>query len=153
MAGKTDFTTDEWLVMRRAMMGAAVLVSVSDGGKNDMISEMLAVSEHLMAARGGHDNQLIRELADIRHFQSGFRLGMSLNQLEQGALQAMRAAAATVAAKAPADMPAFRDFLIELAETAANAHREGGFMGFGSSRVSPAEAAAIDKVKRALTVG
>jgi len=152
VAGRTDFTADEWLTMRRAMMGAAVLVSVSDGGKNDMISEMLAVSEQLMGARTGHPNQLIRELADIKHFQSGFRLGMSLGQLEQGALQAMRTAAATVSAKAPDDMPAFQTFLVELAETAANAHREGGFLGVGASRVSLAEAAAIDKVKQALTV-
>lgn len=150
MAGKTDFTADEWMTMRRAMMGAAVFVSVSDGGKEDMISEMRAISDHLMAAERGHSCQLVRELSVFRHFESGIRLGMSVRQVEADALGAMRAATAIVQARAPEDLETFREFLISLAETAANAHREGGFMGFGGTRVSAAEAAAIEKVKQAL---
>ncbi len=152
MAGKTDFTADEWLTMRRAMMGAAVLVSVAEGGSNDMISEMLAVSEHLMGARADHPSQLVRELATIKRFESGFRLGMPRRQHEESALQAIRAATAILMEKAPHDIPVFRQFLVELAEVAANAHSEGGFMGFGSSRVGPAGAAAIEKVRQALGV-
>jgi hypothetical protein len=151
VAGKSDFTADEWMTMRKAMMGAAVFVSVSDGGKADMISEMRAVSDHLMEAQGGHPCQLVRELSRFRHFQSGIRLGMSVREVEAEVLGAMREATAMVGARAPEDLEAFREFLIELAETAANAHREGSFMGFGGSKVSAAEAAAIEKVKQALT--
>ena len=66
MAGRTDYSHDEWMELRRAMMGAAVLVSLAEGGGEDMIPEMLAVSEHLLSARRGHKSQLCRELADIQ---------------------------------------------------------------------------------------
>jgi hypothetical protein len=150
VAGENDFTSDEWLIMRKAMMSAGVLVSVSEGGKDDMISEMLAVSEQIWAARRTHPSQLVRELASIRRFQPGYQRGMSLVQFEADSLEAIRAATAIVAAKAPLDMPAFSAFLIGLAEAAANAHREGGFMGVGGTLVSEAEASAIAKVKAAL---
>ena len=39
--------------------------------------------------------------------------------------------------------------LVELALVAANAHKEGGFAGVGGTRVSPAEAVAIARVKQA----
>ena len=50
-----------------------------------------------------------------------------------------------------AEAPAFREFLLELAQTAAKAHREGGFMGVGGVQVSELELAAIAKVRRALS--
>jgi hypothetical protein len=150
VAGESDFTSDEWLIMRKAMMSAGVLVSVSEGGKDDMISEMLAVSEQIWAARRTHPNQLVRELASIRRFQPGYQQGTSLVQFEADSLEVIRAATAIVSAKAPLDMPAFSAFLIRLAEVAANAHREGGFMGVGGTLVSEAEAIAIAKVKAAL---
>jgi len=150
LAGRTDFSDDEWAALRRAMIGAAVIVSMAEGGKSDMISEMLAVSEHLLGARREHRSQLVRELADITRFNSGFQTGMTAEQFEGPALEAIRSATALVAARAPAEAPAFRSFLVALAETAANAHKEGGVMGMGGIRVSPAEASAITRVKKAL---
>jgi hypothetical protein len=136
--------------LRRAMMGAAVLVSLAEGGGEDMIPEMLAVSEHLLSARRSHKSQLCRELADIQRFQSGFQAGMSVAEYEGPALESISAAMNLVATRTPSESRAFREFLIGLAETAANAHKEGSFMGIGGSRISQAEAAAIAKVKRAL---
>jgi hypothetical protein len=57
-----------------------------------------------------------------------------------------------VAQKAPEDLPAFRSFLLDLAEAAANAHKEGGLGGIGGVRVTAAEAAAIDRVRKALSL-
>jgi hypothetical protein len=150
LAGRTDYSHDEWMELRRAMMGAAVLVSLAEGGGEDMIPEMLAVSEHLLSARRSHKSQLCRELADIQRFQSGFQAGMSVAEYEGPALESISAAMKLVATRTPSESRAFREFLIGLAETAANAHKEGSFMGIGGSRISQAEAAAIAKVKRAL---
>ena len=150
MAGRSDFSHDEWTALRKAMIGAAVIVSLSEGGGEDMIGEMLAVSEHLLAARRRHSCQLVRELADITRFNSGYQTGMSPAQFEGPALDSIRSAVALVAARAPADTAAFKEFLVGLAETAASAHKEGSFMGVGGSRISQAEAAAIAKVKQAL---
>jgi hypothetical protein len=150
LAGRSDFSHDEWTALRKAMIGAAVVVSLSEGGGEDMISEMLAVSEHLLAARRRHGCQLVRELADITRFNSGYQTGMSPAQFEGPALESIRAAVALVAMRAPADVGPFKEFLLALAETAATAHKEGSFLGIGGSRISPAEAAAITKVKKAL---
>jgi hypothetical protein len=150
LAGQADFSSDEWAMMRRAMLGAAVLVSISEGGKEDMLSETLAVTGQLRVARLRHPNQLVRELATIARFQAGREPGMTVAEFEVQALNTLRAAAAVVAAKAPADLAAFTEFVISLANTAANAHKEGGFMGIGGVRVTPAEAAAIARIKDVL---
>ncbi len=151
MAGRADFTPDEWMTMRRAVVSAGVIVSLSEGGgTEDMLREIFAVTQRLRAARIGDPNQLVRELADMPNFGSGLRPGMSRAQYEGPALEAIRAATAILTAKAPDDLRAFRTFLVDLAETAANAYVEGRVLGMGGVRVTPAEAAAIARVKRAL---
>jgi hypothetical protein len=152
VAGQADFTPDEWMTMRRGMVGAGVLVSLSEGGGDDMLSEIFAVTQLLRAARIGHPNQLVRELADMPSFQSGLRPGMSLKQYEGPTLEAIRAAATAIAAKAPADLAPYRAFLVELAEAAANAHVEGSVFGVGGVRVTRKEEAAIASVKSALGI-
>jgi hypothetical protein len=150
LAGRTNYSDDEWNALRRAMISSAVIVSMAEGGGSDMIKEMLAVSEHLLGARRGHRSQLVRELADIQRFTSGFQTGMSAAQYEGPALESIRSAMALVTARTPAEAPAFRQFLLGLAETAANANKEGGLMGVGGSRISAAEASAIARVRQAL---
>lgn len=85
-------------------------------------------------------------------FQPGLQRGVSRRDYERVALEAVSSAAAIVAARAPGDLAAFRGFLVELAEVAANAHKEGGFLGMGGVRVTAAEEAAIARIKRAAGV-
>ena len=153
MAGEADFTADEWVTMRRAMTSAGVIVALSEGGSDDMLSEIFAVTQKLRGAGMSHPNQLVRELASMAHFQSGLRPGMKRDAYENEALEAIREATAAVKVKAPDDLQAFREFTIDLAETAANAHKEGGFGGLGGIRVTAAEAAAIKRVRKALGLG
>jgi hypothetical protein len=91
----------------------------------------------------------VRELADMPNFPTGLRPGVPLADYERSALEAIRAATAAVRARAPRDAGAFQAFLVQVAEAAANAHREGGILGFGGVLVTAAEAAAIARVKRA----
>ena len=148
MAGEANFTRDEWQTMRRAVSVVGVVVSLAEGGGDDMREELFAITQHLRGARMTHANQLVRELAGMP-FQSGLQPGMSREAYERTALEVVRAATATVATRAPGDLETFRSFLLELAEVAANAHREGGFMGMGGVQVTAAEEAAIERVKRA----
>jgi len=151
MAGEADFTADEWVTMRRAMTSAGVIVALSEGGSDDMLSEIFAVTQKLRGAGMTHPNQLVRELASMAHFQSGLRPGMKREAYEKEALEAIREATAAVKAKAPQeDLQAFCEFTVDLAETAANAHKEGGIGRLGGIRVTAAEAAAIGRVKKAL---
>jgi len=150
MAWQDDFTPDEWVTMRQAMTSAGYLVARSEGGGGDMLSEILAVTQRMSGAGRVHPNRLVRELAGMAQIHSGMRPGLSRAQYEAQSLAAIRTAAALVAQKAPGDLPAFRSFLLDLAEAAANAHKEGGIAGIGGIRVTAAEAAAIDRVRHAL---
>jgi hypothetical protein len=150
MAGEVDFTPDEWVTMRRAMTSAGYVVALAEGGGQDMISEILAVTQRLSGAGRSHPNQLVRELASMSHVQSGMRPELNRAEYEAQSLAAIRTAVAAVAKKAPGDLDAFRSFVVDLAEVAANAHKEGGIGGLGGVRVTAAEAAAIDRVRKAL---
>ena len=148
MAGEADFTPHEWLTMRRAAIAAGVVVAQSEGGGRDMVTEIFAVQQHVHAARRS-PNQLVRELASARQFGTGMRPGMRRADYEEAALESIRTATEIVARRSPADLAAFRAFVVELAEVAANANEEGGFAGVGGVRVTDAEAAAIARVRRA----
>jgi hypothetical protein len=150
MAGQRDFTLEEWATMRKALTVAGVIVALSEGGGEEMLSEILAVTQRLRRAGIDHPNQLVRELSAMRRFQSGLQPNMKRAVYEEEGLAAIRTAAGHVAAKAPRDLEAFRDFVLELATAAANAHKEGGIGGLGGVRVTAAEAAAIVRVQRAL---
>ena len=55
-----------------------------------------------------------------------------------------------VAKKAsPAEADAYRNMLVAIAQKAAEASKEGGFLGFGGVRVSDAVRALITEVRRA----
>ena len=50
----------------------------------------------------------------------------------------------------PDDAAAVREWLLEAAQEAANAAKEGGFMGFHAERVSEGEQRMLDSLKEAL---
>ena len=59
---------------------------------------------------------------------------------------------AIVAAKATADeAAAFGRWLVAAAQAAADAAKDGGFMGFGAHQVSEREQAMLDQVSAAVT--
>lgn len=63
----------------------------------------------------------------------------------------LRAAVRTVEEKASADeLSSYRWFVRAVAEAAANAHREGGFLGIGAHPVSEKEQSALDEISREL---
>jgi hypothetical protein len=66
-------------------------------------------------------------------------------------LDELRGVDAIVSAKAtPEEADAFRDWLIATAQAAADAAKEGGFMGFGAERVSQGEQEMLDQIRAAL---
>jgi hypothetical protein len=149
MAGKADFTTDEWTTMQRAMVGAPLFVAVSDGNQYDLVKELALVREHLQEAREGHGSQLVQELADLGGAQTGFYARMNRAQVEGPALDALRAARVTLQAKAPDELDSFKYFVVELCKATAAAARSHLF-GYAGPKISENEAVAVDKVRAAL---
>jgi hypothetical protein len=50
----------------------------------------------------------------------------------------------------PAEVDAYRNFVMDVAEAAAKAHKEGGFIGIGGKQVSESEQAALDEIEATL---
>jgi hypothetical protein len=137
MAGKSDFTEEEWEQLRKGATGAGLLVATSDRGFFDSFKEAASMAKYL---EGSHeaDSQLVRELASERG--TGFGFTESPKEVEAGATEALRAAAETLRAKAPDELDAYRAFVLELAESVGKAAGGG----------DEAEAAAIEKIRAAL---
>ena len=137
MAGKSDFTEEEWEHMRKGATGAGLLVSVSDRGFFDSFKEASSLAKHLVEARGD-ESQLVRELADTR--PTGFGLTASPTEVENETLGALQASVATLRTKAPDELESYRAFVLDLAESVGKAAGGG----------DQVEAAAVEKVKAAL---
>ena len=61
--------------------------------------------------------------------------------------QALRILQQTASAE---DVDAYKRFVVTVAQEAANAHREGGFLGVGGQQVSEAEQTALDEIAATL---
>jgi len=138
MAGKADFTEQEWDTLQKGVTGAGLLVSVSDKGFFDTFKEAGALAEHLAEAREGHDSQLVQELGHTK--TSGFGLTASPSEVTGETFEALSSAMATLREKAPDEVDAYRSLVLGVAES----------VGAAAKGVGPEERAAIDKIQAAL---
>ncbi len=138
MAGKQDFSEGEWDDLRRGVTGAGMLVSIADRDFTDSFGEASAVAKSL-AGHAASDSELVRELAAIKG--TGFGAVASPSEVE-GTLGCLTNAVATLEAKAPDELDAYRAFVLDVANAAAEA--KGG--------VKDNEAAAIARITEALRV-
>jgi len=138
MAGKADFTEQEWETLHKGVTGAGLLVSVSDRGFFDSFKEAGALAKHLAGARKDSSSQLVRELAETRG--TGFGVRSSPAEIEGETLEALRAAVATLESKAPDEVEAYKSFVLDVAQSVGEA-AEGG---------SKAEGAVVEKIRSVL---
>lgn len=148
MAGKRDFTADEWATMQRAMMAAGVLVSLADGTLD--ADEIFVLTKELRSARFAHRSQLIHELADVPTLNTRQPMDTTYATFKEPGLEAIRAATDIVTRKAPTELPDFRDFLVRLAEVVADANSKGSILGVGAQRRTPNESSAIEAIRSAV---
>ena len=139
MAGTVDLSEQEWEALRKGVTGAGLLVSVSDRGFFDTFKEAGSLARHLADARRSSDSELVRELAEVRG--TGFGLGSSPADVERETLEALRTSVATLEAKAPDEVDAYRAFVTDVAESVARA-AGGGESG---------ESGALEKIRSALS--
>jgi len=136
MAGKSDFTEEEWEGLRKGVTGAGLLVSVSDRSFFDTFKEASSLAHHVKGARSS-DSRLVRELA--AEGGTGFGAVASPSEVE-GTYAALEGAVATLRAKAPDEVEPYRAFVLELAESVGKAAGGG----------DEAEAETIEKLRAAL---
>ncbi len=137
MAQKTDFTEQEWDLLRKGATGTGLLVSVSDKSFFDSFKEAGSLAKHLAGGRSG-DSELIRELSSERG--TGFGLTSSPQAIESETLEALRSAVGTLETKAPEEIEAYRSFVLDLAQSVGKAAGGG----------EEAEAETVEKIRSAL---
>ncbi len=159
MTTKSDFTEDEWSRITRAPFVAGMAISLADpGGPIEATKETIATLKS--ATNPPSREQLLAEVAleiqamtqQKRSPLSGYRPSADGPPAGEQVLEELRAAYALVAAKAePEEAAAFGRWLVTAAQAAADAAKEGGFMGFGAQQVSDREEAMLDQVRAAVS--
>jgi hypothetical protein len=160
MATRTDFTDEEWARLKRAPFVAGMAISLADpGGPIEAFKETKATLNTVRSAEDGSRGELVGALAndvvaDAQHRKNpvgGFKPSGAANAGVE-ILEELKAVNEIVTEKgSPEDAEAMRQWLLDAAQEAANAAKEGGFMGFHAERVSEGEQRMLDSLRSALT--
>jgi hypothetical protein len=156
MTSKDDFTDEEWVRVRRAPLVVGMAISLADpGGPIELTKETMA-SMRSATVPPTQEELLAAVALDLQSMTQNKEnpLGGFKPRSGDEVLAELRDVNATVTAKAtPAEAEAFRAWLLVTAQAAADAAKEGGFMGFGAHQVSEGETAMIEQVRSALAAG
>jgi hypothetical protein len=150
MTTKGDFTDEEWVRVRRAPFVAGLAISMADpGGPIELAKESMGTVKS--ATNPPTREQLLSEVAlDIQSMTQQRQNPLSdfKPQAPEQILDEVRAATDIVSSKATAEeTAAFKQWLLVSAQAAADAAKEGGFMGFGATQVSEGEQNMLDKLR------
>ena len=159
MTAKADFTDEEWTRLKRAPFVAGMAISLSDpGGPIELVKETAAAVKTVVGAveqggRGEFVQAVAAEAAaDAKTHKNPLHDFKPKGALAgQMVLEELTGVNAIVSAKAsPEDAEAYRTWLKDAAREAADAAKEGGFLGFHAVRVSEGEQRMLDKLGEAL---
>jgi hypothetical protein len=157
MSTKADYTDEEWAVLCRAPLAAGLAVSYADpGGPIDFAKETMAT---LRAARTPPRDQPLL----VAVSKDGLKYAQQQRAMKEPDLKAATARQRVIdeltrtneilSAKAtPEEAKSFRTWLIQAAQDAANAAKEGGFLGMGATLVSEREEAMLAQLREILGV-
>jgi hypothetical protein len=133
------FNDSEIETLRKGAMGAGLLVSVSDRGFFDTFKEAGTLAKHVAAARGSSESSVVKQVAEGRG--TGFGVTTPPSEIESGTLEALRSSVQLLETKAPAEVDAYRSFVLDLARSVAAAAPGG----------EEAEAGTIAKIEAVLS--
>lgn len=157
MTTKADFTEDEWATLVRSPMVAGMAITLADpGGPIEVVKETSAVVKVVTNSSSERDD-LVGELAREVRGLAEQRKNPVGDFKPQGALagkeildEISRAGEIVSAKASPEEAEAFRAWIMECAQSAADAAKEGGFMGFHAERVSQGEKDMLAQLRSAL---
>jgi hypothetical protein len=138
MATRTDFTDEEWKAMQEGITGAGMFVALVDRGFFDSFKEANALAHHLREAHEHSDSVLIRDL--VTSHDRPFGMSDSPDEVEEKTVATLGQAVAALQAKSPEDLSAYRQLVLDVAQSVAEA----------AKGVSPQENQALDSIRTAL---
>ncbi len=162
MSTQSTFTAEEWTALRLAPSLVAGGIAAADpSGIFGSIKEATAGMHGMLEAyQSGKGLELFQALAadrsipgmpDPKSLLGEGNREQQLANMKSSVLERVKAAATLIGSKGSADEArAYKQMLVGVAQRAAEASKEGGFLGFGGVRVSAAEQSFINEVKAAV---
>ena len=149
MTKKADFNAEEWSRVVEGPALAGLLVVAADRGGT--IRESVAMAKTYTELRDEFaGTELMEEILSSRPEVDPSSYG-SPEELREGGRRRLQEHVALVEQKGtPEEVEAYRRFILEVARRAAEAHKEGGFLGIGGTKVSEAEWSALEDVASAI---
>jgi len=150
MTTKAAFNAEEWSTIVEGPVLAGLRVVAADRGGT--IRESVAVARVYTAARKEQgQSELLDEIVASPPSVDSERI-KSAGDPATAASQRLSEALRILGEKAtPDEVEAYKRFVLSVAEAAARAHKEGGFIGIGGKEVSEAEQAALDQISAELS--
>jgi hypothetical protein len=134
------FTDDEWHTLQWAVTDTMAYVSMADSGFWDSLKEATAAAKFMAKAKQDSGSLLVHDLAGDIKLSRDKAVAHDPADMAGEVVTRVKEAAAIVAAKSPADLAAFKSFLLGIAQTTAEAVKG----------VSDHEATALAKLQDAL---
>jgi hypothetical protein len=139
------------------------ITAADPSGLWGLLKEGMASSWALLQAKqDANANALVRAVAEefasgdgrslVRDRLQAITAGAQAGDLKRKAVDELRAVSSILDTKAPEDAPAFRGWLRDISQKAAESGTEGGFLGFGGVAVSDTEKATLAEISTALSV-
>jgi hypothetical protein len=150
MTRKADFNAEEWSkVVNGPLYAGMRVISAARGGTLRETMAMSRVYQEARQQRGA--SELLDELMGSPPSIDPDRIREAGGDLAAVTVQQLRDAMAILEAKATAaEVDDYKIFVMTVAQAAASAHKEGGFLGIGGTPVSDAENHALDEISGAL---
>jgi hypothetical protein len=150
MTSKADFNAEEWSTVVDGPLYAGLRVAGAERGGS--LRESLAMGRIYQEARARHgESELLDELLKSPPAIDPDRVREAGGNLAALVTGQLRQAMGVLESKAtPAEVDAYKRFVMTVAQAVAGAHKEGGFLGIGGKEVSDAENQALDEISVAL---
>jgi len=151
MTKKADFNAEEWDTVVEGPVFAGLHVIAADRGGT--IRESLAMGRVYQEARKEQgQSELLDDLVGSQPSIDRARAQQEGGDIVALAKERLTEAMRLLEEKAtPEEVDAYKRFVMTVAQAAAAAHKEGGFLGIGGQEVSEAEEQALDEIS--ITLG
>ncbi len=150
MTSKADFNAEDWSTVVDGPLYAGLRVIAADRGGT--LRESMAMGRVYQEARAQQGtSQLLDELIKSPPAIDPEQLKAAGGDISALTTDHLRKAMSILEAKATAEeADAYKTFVMTVAQAVASAHKEGGFLGIGGTRVSEGEEHALDEISLAL---
>jgi hypothetical protein len=163
-ATESNFTREEWSkILQSVVMAGMAVTAAEPSGLWGLLKESIASGRALIEAGANADsNELIKKVAadfrtpqgkaDARDGLQKKFAGCKPSEIRDKAIGVLREVSSLLDAKAGNDAQGFKTWLLHIANEAATASKEGGFLGIGGVRVSEAEKATLADISHVLQI-